>query len=759
MSWFHDLTGFHETTWEETRARLHAAEGRLTSRVNGRSWSIGVLETPSLDDLRTGVRGLETSHGGPRVRNLAADARALHAQAESGGALVQVASQFNLLEMTGPAVTPEQGVAIYQHDPTQGPACAIAAGPATIYRNYFADTGRGLGQTRERQLDMLRELAAALAPGAIPMRNGYALPSLATLRDVDAKLRASDPSELDRLRGLLRIGLHRDVEVTEPGPGRGQLLSQAFCSALPVAYGQGAPRDWEAFARLVLEAAYEATLLAAVANAARGGSNTVFLTMLGGGAFGNDRVWILDAIRRALHLVAGHPLDVCIVSYGRVPPELERLAEGFGGRGATASRPGATLGTQVGGPPGRERRGPLGAQRGGPPGTPPRAPTEGRQAFDHDGDAEPRPHGNCYWLARGRILAGEYPRNADAASSRAKLEALLDANVRRFVDLTEAREGLAPYDRMLAELASARGIEVVHVRHPIRDLDIPTAARMRGIVDAVLAPHDGVTYVHCWGGIGRTGTVAGCLLVEAGFGGQEAIELIARKWRVVDKYRRRPKSPETDAQLAFIRNWRPGEPASDVAEPGSARPQSPGATADLLVVFSHGKESGPLGAKIRALMGVAESEGALAISVDYREDPPGVRHDHDLPGEAQRRVRQLLGTTLPRARKLVLVGSSMGGFVSTVASRSLGPDGLFLLAPALDRPGYEIGPEPVRVPRIAVVHGWGDDVVPWTGSLRFAEAHRCALHLVDSDHRLDSALPVIEGLFRDFLRRVNEPGA
>src|SRR5437667_12141333 len=81
---------------------------------------------------------------------------------EKAGALFQAASQFNLLEMVSPTVTPEHGVTRYQHDRTQGPACAIAAGAATIYRNYFAPVGGGYGQTAERQFDGLADLGDAL---------------------------------------------------------------------------------------------------------------------------------------------------------------------------------------------------------------------------------------------------------------------------------------------------------------------------------------------------------------------------------------------------------------------------------------------------------------------------------------------------------------------------------------------------------------------------------------------------------------------
>lgn len=96
-----------------------------------------------------------------------------------------------------------------------------------------------------------------------------------------------DDIQKDNLHGLLRIGLHRDVEVTDCPPGTNVTVSQAFCSALPVAYSHIPAPIWEPFATMVLECAYEATLLAAVDSHLSGGSNIVLLTLLGGGAFGN----------------------------------------------------------------------------------------------------------------------------------------------------------------------------------------------------------------------------------------------------------------------------------------------------------------------------------------------------------------------------------------------------------------------------------------------------------------------------------------
>ena len=180
---------------------------------------------------------------------------------------------------------------------------------------------------------------------------------------------------------------------------------------------------------------------------------------------------------------------------------------------------------------------------------------------------------------------------------------------------------------------------------------------------------------------------------------------------------------------------------------------------NLLVVFSHGKESGPLGSKIRALMRVAELHGARTLSVNYREHPDGGGIDHDAPGEADRRVAQLLATALPAHDRLVLVGSSMGGYVSTVASQHLKPDGLFLLAPAFYLPGYACQDLAPHAAPTLIVHGWGDDVVPPDNSIRFARQHRCALHLLDGDHRLNAALPAIEPLFALFLQATLAAGS
>lgn len=328
MTWFEALMGFAER--EGIHDRITVDGDHMTSAANGRTFGCGRLETPRLAELRARLDAAKLPPGRPALREAVGDVQAMHLDPQNAGAVFQAASQFNLLEMTDYSVTPEAGVGIYERDRTQGPACAIACGAGTIYRNYFAPVGGGRGQTADRQIDCLADVGEALGNrGQLwTMANGYALLSPAGRAAITDRLAASDAAERDRLRGLLRVGLHHDVEVTLNGAGH--RVTQIYGSALPVAYGSGRPAQWAPFARLVLEASYEATLYAAALTAAQSGNPRVFLTLLGGGVFGNDRAWIFDAITRALDAVAargGGALDVAIVSYGRSDPAVRALAE------------------------------------------------------------------------------------------------------------------------------------------------------------------------------------------------------------------------------------------------------------------------------------------------------------------------------------------------------------------------------------------------------------------------------------------------
>jgi predicted alpha/beta-hydrolase family hydrolase len=167
--------------------------------------------------------------------------------------------------------------------------------------------------------------------------------------------------------------------------------------------------------------------------------------------------------------------------------------------------------------------------------------------------------------------------------------------------------------------------------------------------------------------------------------------------------------------------------------------------AEKMVYFAHGAESGPWGIKITHLAQVAKDKGFSIESPDYTAITN--------PDE---RAGKLVGLRPQAGGKLVLAGSSMGGYVSALASEQIQPDGLFLLAPAFYIPEYtHQNPKPFAR-HTAIVHGWHDDVVPLEHSLRYAKEYEVSLHILNSDHRLTSVLDQIEGLFRLFLDEVLE---
>jgi hypothetical protein len=328
MMWFEELTGFTEESPQQVRTNITVEGSVLKTLVNERVLVCGELKIPSLAELREHVRSSQFKVGKISVREVVANVQHLHTDESNAGALFQVASQFNLLEMVSPSVTPEQGVGIYENDRTQGPACAIAAGAGTIYRNYFAIVNGRTGQSANNQIDCLADIGAALGNSESilwEMRNGYALATQSGLVEIGQRLRAAGEDELDKLRQLLRIGIQWNTQVTLNDSKH--LISQVYCSALPVAYSNHPSNLWAEFARLVLEASYEATICTAILNSIRNGNNRVFLTLLGGGAFGNQNHWIIGGLRRALNLYKHADLDVAIVSYGSSKPYVQDLVQ------------------------------------------------------------------------------------------------------------------------------------------------------------------------------------------------------------------------------------------------------------------------------------------------------------------------------------------------------------------------------------------------------------------------------------------------
>jgi pimeloyl-ACP methyl ester carboxylesterase len=161
------------------------------------------------------------------------------------------------------------------------------------------------------------------------------------------------------------------------------------------------------------------------------------------------------------------------------------------------------------------------------------------------------------------------------------------------------------------------------------------------------------------------------------------------------------------------------------------------------LVFSHGRESGPWGFKIKRLARIAEVRGCDVDSIDYRDcmDP-------------ERRVERLLANLGDAPRDTILVGSSMGGYVALVASANVQVAALFLMAPALYMPTFEQQQYPSRAGHIEIVHGWSDDVIPAQHSIDYARAADCTLHLVHGDHPLNTSIATVEAIFEGFLDAV-----
>jgi hypothetical protein len=162
----------------------------------------------------------------------------------------------------------------------------------------------------------------------------------------------------------------------------------------------------------------------------------------------------------------------------------------------------------------------------------------------------PVPLPNTYWVNPGRLLAGEIPYGADDADTRERLERLREVGIDYFIDLTQPHEH-AEYRHLLPDRAQYR-------RCPIQDTEVPDEiAQMQDIqsdIRSALALGHNV-YVHCRAGIGRTGMVVGCYLVEQGLTGKAALEHLNVLWRQSARAKTWPKVPQTREQAVYVERW------------------------------------------------------------------------------------------------------------------------------------------------------------------------------------------------------------
>jgi len=179
------------------------------------------------------------------------------------------------------------------------------------------------------------------------------------------------------------------------------------------------------------------------------------------------------------------------------------------------------------------------------------------------GHMMPKPFPQSFWVHEGRLCAGAFPGDLDPQTRDAKLRGLLACGIRQVLSLMEegekGRNGrpFEPYTWRLAALAAEQNLSVPCVRLPIHDASAPTPSAMRTILDTLEATLRArtPTYLHCWGGHGRTSTVIACHLVEQGRSPDQAIDAVLR-WRAG-----LPKShyPFEGDQESFVRSWAPGK--------------------------------------------------------------------------------------------------------------------------------------------------------------------------------------------------------
>ncbi len=160
----------------------------------------------------------------------------------------------------------------------------------------------------------------------------------------------------------------------------------------------------------------------------------------------------------------------------------------------------------------------------------------------------------------------------------------------------------------------------------------------------------------------------------------------------------------------------------------------------MKIYFSHGKESGPWGSKIKQLAEIAKELGIEVESIDYS----------DL-ANPDARVDRLVNILQNEKEHFLLVGSSMGGYVSLAAAQKVDAMALFLLAPALSMPGYQHRAFDTTGNTVEIVHGWSDDIIPPEHSIQFAQKTNSTLHLIAGDHRLNSSIDVVKKIFRVFV--------
>ncbi len=167
-----------------------------------------------------------------------------------------------------------------------------------------------------------------------------------------------------------------------------------------------------------------------------------------------------------------------------------------------------------------------------------------------------------YPINPGVLFAGEYPGDPNPGIARAKILSLVGMGIRTFIDLTTPDDPLVRYEGVLVEVEQKTGIPLCRISGPIPDMGVPRSDEsMRSIMVAIRDSIEAApaVYIHCWGGIGRTGTVVGCWLRECGFDRESALVHVQELYSshmAKAKAGRYPESPQTEAQKNYVRQWK-----------------------------------------------------------------------------------------------------------------------------------------------------------------------------------------------------------
>jgi len=305
----------------------------MTSFANERVFRVGNFEAIACKNFKKhqnipGVSLKLILGNGEKTTNYdQIDIGSLQAKPENRGATFQVASNFNCLEFVSENGSAKEGITKYVADYTQGPTASISAAPGTLYRNYFlphkVDNKEYVGQL-QKQINLLDNIKL------LNIKNGYVfLQSDNEWNNIqNSNFNFNDPS-------LIKVGVHRLVEVTSGQKRNGsidiitnknQLINQVFTAAMSMDTVSGKWRNSalsENIAKFILRGAYRGTILAAIDNSRTlngteyPGKNRCFLTMIGGGVFGNKYEWILDCILEQQDIIVGSGLEIIFVCYAR----------------------------------------------------------------------------------------------------------------------------------------------------------------------------------------------------------------------------------------------------------------------------------------------------------------------------------------------------------------------------------------------------------------------------------------------------------